>query len=261
MHHEISELDIPDRQLLASNIRPNIWTEIGEAQITHTIFGRAKVRIIRKNDSRQRIFWVLGVAVLAIAAAAWQGLFTSHQPEEIQSADQPSVSEPLRAPATESAKNASSETPVEAMKELGAPIQTEVDKPAIPKNKPHQAETPKLVEPKLAHPEMPRLNPVQAKPVLVKPRPVITEQKVAEKPQAAPNAGSQAAKAPENTLPSVNSTSPKPSGATTGAVKKPVATTAASSPAAAMGFSDPLQKPADSTVDNPPSVPDSAPSK
>ena len=134
MNHEISQLDIPDRQLLASNTRPNIWTEIGEAQITHTIFGRAKVRIIRKNDNRHRIFWVAGIAVLAIAAAAWQGLFTSQQPEEVQSSDQPAVGakEPVRAPAIQSEKIASPEAPPEAMKELSAPIQAEIDKPAIP---------------------------------------------------------------------------------------------------------------------------------
>ena len=263
MNHEISELDIPDRQLLASNTRPNIWTEIGEAQITHTIFGRAKVRIVRKKDNRRLIFWVLGVAVLAIAGVAWQGLFTSQQPEEVQSTDQAAVStkEPVRAADTQSEKIASPETPTGTVKELGAPIHAEVDKPVVPKNKPHQAEEPKLPEPKLANQEMPRPKPTQPKPILAKPRPVITEQRVAEKPQVVPYAGSQAAKAPASTVPSVNSISQKPSGAAAVAVIKPGVTIAASSPAAVMEFSDPLQKPADSTVDSPPPVPGSAPNK
>ena len=121
MNHEISELDIPDRQLLASNAKPSIWTEIGEAQITHTIFGRAKVRIIRKNENRHRIFWVLGVVVLAIAAAVWQGLFTLQRSEEDQNTDQSSVSAkvPVRAPVTQSEKSASPETPAES---LGLPV-------------------------------------------------------------------------------------------------------------------------------------------
>lgn len=265
MNHEISELDIPNRQLLASNVRPSIWTEIGEAQITHTIFGRAKVRIIRKNDNRHRIFWVLGVAVVAIAAAVWQGLFTSQQPEEVQSADRPSVSakEPVRASVTQSEKIASPETSPETMKELDAPIQPEVDKPAIPKSKPSQAQAPRLTEPKLANPEVPRKRPymVQPKPNLAQPGSVTTEPGVAVKPQAVPYAGIQAAKAPTSTATSVNSISPKQSGPTAVSVTKPVPPTAASSPAVAIQFSDPLQKPADSTVDNPTTVPDGTPNK
>jgi len=100
----------------------------------------------------------------------------------------------------------------------------------------------------------------QPKPVLARPVPAPTEP-VAVKPQAVPYAGKQADKVPASTAPSVNSTSPKPGGSTAVAVTKPVAQTAASSPAAAIQFSDPLQKPADTTVDNPPRVPDSAPGK
>jgi hypothetical protein len=260
MNHEISQLDIPDRQLLASNTRPSIWTEIGEAQITHTIFGRAKVRIVRKNDNRHRIFWVTGIAALAIAVAAWQGWFTSRQPEEVQSSDQAAVSanEPVRAPETRSEKIASPETPPEAVKELRAPIRAEVDKPAIPESKPHQAQAPKLPPPKSANAGMSQSKPylVQPKPVLAQPGPVITKP-AAVKPQAVPSAGTQVIKAPAGTVTPVNSLSPKP-GSTAVAATKPIAQTAASGAAAAIQLSDPLQKPADSTVDNPPSVPDNA---
>ncbi len=53
MSHEINQLDIPDRQLQASTAqsKASTWTDIGEAQITYTIFGKAKVRIIRKHDN------------------------------------------------------------------------------------------------------------------------------------------------------------------------------------------------------------------
>jgi hypothetical protein len=49
MGHEISQFDIQDRQLLAGNPRPRagIVTNLGEAKITRTIFGRAKVRVVQ----------------------------------------------------------------------------------------------------------------------------------------------------------------------------------------------------------------------
>jgi hypothetical protein len=265
MNHEISELDIPDRQLLASNAKPSIWTEIGEAQITHTIFGRAKVRIIRKNENRHRIFWVLGVVVLAIAAAVWQGLFTLQLSKEDQNTDQSSVSAkvPVRAPVTQSEKSASPETPAEAFEKLRAPIQAEIDKPGIPKSEPHQIQAPKLPEPKLVNPEVSRPKPdmVQRKPLLAQPGPVTAERGVVVRPQAAPYAGNREAKAPAGTATSVNSISPKQSGPTAVSVMKPVPQTAASSPAATIQFSDPLQKPVDSPVDNPAAVPDGTPNK
>jgi hypothetical protein len=75
MVHEISQFDIPDRQLLASNKQPGleILTDIGEARITRTIFGRAKVRVVRERDKKRRT-WLLSVlAVMVLSAAAWQG--------------------------------------------------------------------------------------------------------------------------------------------------------------------------------------------
>lgn len=63
-------------------------TEIGEAVITHTIFGRAKVRIIRKHDKMRRTLWLLALlAAIAAAAAAWQGWISSQQAEPLQSTD------------------------------------------------------------------------------------------------------------------------------------------------------------------------------
>jgi len=63
MSHEINQLDIPDRQLQASTAqsKASTWTDIGEAQITYTIFGKAKVRIIRKHDNARRTFLLTGL--------------------------------------------------------------------------------------------------------------------------------------------------------------------------------------------------------
>lgn len=264
MNHEISQLDIPDRQLLASNTRPSIWTEIGEAQITHTIFGRAKVRIIRKNDNRDRVLWFTGIAAIVLAAAAWQGLFTSHQAEQSLGADQPPVGikEPVSTPAIRSEKSATPVTPPEATKELSAPIQAEIDKPPIrPKSVPQQVRRPINPEPKLVHSEMPRPKPnsAQQEPIFAQPRPVTSEPPLA---LVVPHSASSAAKSPTITQPA-NSLVPKPTGAVAPALSatKPVAQPAASSPASVIQLSDPVQPPAAPAPDNQPPALDNAQSK
>jgi hypothetical protein len=75
MGHEISQFDIQDRQLLAGNPRPRagIVTNLGEAKITRTIFGRAKVRVVHEHDRKRRAWLLAILMVTAIAAAAWQG--------------------------------------------------------------------------------------------------------------------------------------------------------------------------------------------
>jgi len=44
MSHDIDRLDIHERQRLVDDTQPrgNVWTDIGEAQVTHTIFGKAR---------------------------------------------------------------------------------------------------------------------------------------------------------------------------------------------------------------------------
>jgi hypothetical protein len=83
---EIGQLDVSDRQLLATKAKPRVSLsrEIGEAVVTHTIFGRAKVRIIRKQDQTRRAMWMTALAVTALAAAAWQA---SRQNEPQQNAE------------------------------------------------------------------------------------------------------------------------------------------------------------------------------
>jgi hypothetical protein len=75
MGHEISQFDILDRQLLATNSQPrvSIMSDIGEAKITRTIFGRAKVSVIREQDRKRRAWLLTALVVTVIAVAAWQG--------------------------------------------------------------------------------------------------------------------------------------------------------------------------------------------
>lgn len=88
MSHEIGQLDIPDPRLRTSSAssRASVWTEIGEAQITHTLFGRAKVRIIRKHDKIRRALWLMA-AVAVLTVTAWQTWLATQQAAAPQSAE------------------------------------------------------------------------------------------------------------------------------------------------------------------------------
>ena len=76
MGHEISQFDIPDRNLLAKGEQPRadmMVMDIGEAKITRTIFGKARVRVIRERDKKRRAWLLTAFAVMVLAVAAWQG--------------------------------------------------------------------------------------------------------------------------------------------------------------------------------------------
>ena len=103
MSHEISQLDISDRQLQTSTSqsKASVWTDIGEAEVTHTIFGRARVRIIHKQDKARRTLVLTATAVMVLAALVWQGWIASQTSEPQQSTDPAAVlnsSEPESAP-------------------------------------------------------------------------------------------------------------------------------------------------------------------
>jgi len=81
MGHEISHFDIQDRQLLSGSARPSMWSDIGQAKITHTIFGRPKVRVIREKDRIIRTWLLVALAAMALGAAGWQGWVALRQNE------------------------------------------------------------------------------------------------------------------------------------------------------------------------------------
>jgi hypothetical protein len=94
MSHEINQLDISGIQLRESKTQPKVSLsrEIGEARIVHTIFGRAKVRIIRKDDKYRRAMWWTGIFVTAaISAVIWQEWYATEQTQPVQS-DEPVLS-------------------------------------------------------------------------------------------------------------------------------------------------------------------------
>ncbi len=75
MGYEISQFDIQDRELHASDPQPKTVkaSDIGEAKVTRTFFGRARVRVIRAQDRKRRAWLLTVLLVIVAAAAAWQG--------------------------------------------------------------------------------------------------------------------------------------------------------------------------------------------
>lgn len=73
-----SKSDIADRQLPTVDTPHNEseWTEIGTAEITQSIFGKARVHIIRQHDKARRAWFltalVVSLMVTAVAAVIWQ---------------------------------------------------------------------------------------------------------------------------------------------------------------------------------------------
>lgn len=166
MWHDISQFDIPDRHLRASNSRPRVsmWTDMGEAKITQTIFGRARVRVIREQDKRRRAWLLTALVVIAIAAAAWQG-WVAYQ--RGQNAAPPlSLSERIRAgvPVIQSGGISPPATPPSVGIKPGMPPQTATNNPqSVP-----------LQPTGLKATEQMATKPVTAQPL------------IASKPQAAP---------------------------------------------------------------------------
>jgi hypothetical protein len=227
MSTENSQFDISGIQLRESKTQPRVSLsrEIGEAQIVHTIFGRAKVRIIRKHDQARRTL-VQGVAVVAgvvLIAVVVQGWFASQQTETVQN-------EELSPSANEEAQASSPASPTENI----------VPSVILPKSEPI-ARTPAISKPSIIQESMPQQSgglmdagqktvkpgAVQPKPVTIKPKPVMPEP-AASKPQTAPVTASNNALKNQTDKPAAVLPAKRKPAVTTPAVVQP----AASNPAA-----------------------------
>jgi hypothetical protein len=73
MSHDTGQLDISDRLMMANDAhsKPSEWTDIGQAEIIYTVFGKAKVRITRKHDKIRRLIFLL--ASVAVVFLLWEG--------------------------------------------------------------------------------------------------------------------------------------------------------------------------------------------
>lgn len=255
MNQQNSEFEISGIQLRESKTQPRVSMsrEIGEAQIVHTIFGKAKVRIIRKHDKMRRALWWAGVAgAAAIAAVAWQqGWFAPQQTEPQQSAD----ALPAASPEAQSSVAASNslfpaasavggatapEEPVfqtlpqkliaQQANEIRAAERAAMS--AMEQNKPAVvARQRPVVTPPVAPSE-----PVAPKAVIARPRPVAPPPGMEVKPVAAPPVDN-AVKKPTGMLPPAKPMPVAPA-VTATRVTQPVA----SSPAAAVPLASPVIK-------------------
>src|SRR5512145_1645810 len=74
MAYEISQFDLASRQLLTNNARPapKTCTEIGNATVTQSIFGKARVRIICAHDRIRRVRMLSTILAITVAGAIWQ---------------------------------------------------------------------------------------------------------------------------------------------------------------------------------------------
>lgn len=139
MSHETSQVAIQDRPLLSIDAQPRVgqWTEIGEAEVTQTIFGKAKVRIIRKHGQTRRRAWLLtALAAMTIGIAAWQSWLASERLEPQQTADlHPPVSAQAQviAPAPQPETVAPPAAPPSEESKPVTPPPAEIGKPPISK--------------------------------------------------------------------------------------------------------------------------------
>ena len=210
MNQQNSEFELSGIQLRESRTQPRVSMsrEIGEAQIVHTIFGKAKVRIIRKHDKMHRALWWAGVAgAAAIAVVVWQqGWLAPQQAESLQSADTLPAASPealssvAAPPAGDSLFSAASSVGGVTNEPAEPVFQTLPQKliaqqanairaaekaasmPVMEQNKPAIVARQK---PAVTSPAAPS-EPVAPRMVVAKPRPVVTQPGMEGKPQAAP---------------------------------------------------------------------------
>ena len=230
MLSEISEFDIPDRQLLSTGAKPGvrISTDIGKAKITHTIFGRARVRIIRERDNKRRA-WLFGtLVVIAIVAAAWQGWVIFQQAGSHPASLPLSARIRVSAPTTQPENIPPAATPPSVTNKPLTPLQTEINK--LMTSQKNALQPP----PGLNAPGQMAAKPVTAQPL------------AASKPQAAPLATSNNPLRDQTDKPlTPRLTVPVQPAAPTIAIPRatsPVSQPAASSPAAVAPLADPLAK-------------------
>jgi hypothetical protein len=184
MSHENSQFEIPAIQLRESRTQPKVSLsrEIGEAQITHTLFGRAKVRIIRKGDQARRNM-MLAAIVVVLAVAAWQGWLTLQQTEQTQNvAPAPGASTGAQAslPASQPESTVSPAIPPAVKSEPVTPLASEISAPAASrKSVPQQAGNLKEAGQKPTVPAKAQPKPVMIKPKAISPVPMIAPQQPA----------------------------------------------------------------------------------
>ncbi len=176
MGTENSQFDLSGIQLRETRTQPRVSysREIGDAQIVHTFFGKAKVRIIRKNDKRNRTMWMAtSLVVVAVGVASLLGWYTAQQSAAEQGtelAGAESAPEQAIAPDSKSGNNEPpatfpSEKNITVIPPLGA-----TNKPvASQESKLQQASGSKEAGQKNEKPVVAQVKPAETRPRPVKP--------------------------------------------------------------------------------------------
>lgn len=113
MEHEDSLPNLAERQRYAAGAHAAAgeWTDIGEAEVTQTIFGKARVHIIH-HEKKHRAKWLLAMGGTAGLAAAWVGWLMPQPPAQTQSMDIPlSLGAAVTAPLPRAIPQASTRSP------------------------------------------------------------------------------------------------------------------------------------------------------
>ncbi|MEO8331153.1 MAG: hypothetical protein ABI479_01870 [Gallionella sp.] len=129
---EISQFDIPSRQLLPDNEekRADRYTHIGKAQVISTFFGVAKVRVIREQHKPSYILPLAALALTGIAAAIWQ-----EQDIPQQRVPMRVIVRPVIQPGTEQTNPPTSPTEPIISRPVALPMATKVPQtPSLPKD-------------------------------------------------------------------------------------------------------------------------------
>lgn len=238
MGNETGQLDIPGIQLRESRTQPKVShsREIGEAEIIHTIFGKAKVRINRKHDKlRHALLLTATFGVAATSTFVVQSWYVAQQQE--------------------SSRLATPMAPVSVVQDVVPASQPEVAAAsAIP---PAATLVSVAPPPQPVPPGVPQPQAVKPAPVPVPPKPpvavpaqavVLPARPVTQTPPPA-----AAPKAPTVAAPAAKPTVPKPPAASAVVAPseaKPAVQPTASSPAAAPRLDAPVIKDGSSEVDN-----------
>ncbi len=169
-----SQLDSVDRQKLLQDTphQEGEWTQIGKAEVTLTIFGKAKVHVIRKHDSARRAWMIAGISLAVIAALVAAYMLGGE--------DAPAPVEPV-ARLSNQAQPAVINAPSVAA--LVAPVV--VAAPPVVQSQPRTVVrvAPKPVTASTAASEVAVANPVERPASAVKPKPVLIDS-VPAKPAA-----------------------------------------------------------------------------
>jgi len=161
MEHELSQFEVPSRRLLATGIPPGecMPTDIGKAEIAHTIFGRARIRIVREHaKSRHKLLLFAVMTVVAAGVALYLPQHTEQPVEEdtpqpinekVQISAPEFQPEPVVSPATQPAQPAQ---PVIEVSRVPAPVESYSAKTRM-EPEPQKTIAPKEVVPEVARPE------------------------------------------------------------------------------------------------------------